>query len=89
METTTINRLFCRLNQFQMIYKTYFTFFHPLPRYLVHPVTRNKHNKIISLHFCTVTYFLKSGVRPSEGMRMSSRKGTPDAAWQHFCFQIS
>lgn len=26
METTTINLLFCRLNQFQMIYKTYFTF---------------------------------------------------------------
>lgn len=31
METTTINLWFCRLNQFQMIYKTYFTFFHPSP----------------------------------------------------------
>jgi len=26
METTTINLLPCRLNQFQMIFKTYFTF---------------------------------------------------------------
>jgi len=26
METTTINLLRCRLNQFQMIFKTYFTF---------------------------------------------------------------
>jgi hypothetical protein len=26
METTTINLPFCRLNQFPMIYKTFFTF---------------------------------------------------------------
>ncbi len=61
----------------------------PFPRYLFHPINRNRHNKIIALHLYAVTYFLKSGVRSSEEMWMSSRKGTPDAAWQHYCFQIS
>jgi hypothetical protein len=88
METTTINLLFCRLNQFLLIYKTYFTVFHPSPAFFS-PFPRNISNNIISLYLCTIAYSLKSGVRFSEVIKNVERKGDPDDAWQHFCFQIS
>jgi hypothetical protein len=89
METTTIKRLFCRLNQFLMIYKTYFTFFHPFPVIPFTPLIEIIIYIIMDLHFRAVSYFLKYGVgglRKECGCR---RKGTTDAAWQYFYFQIS